>query len=112
MTNGRGSPILLLREKSKTMETRAGHDIGEECGCVSNHNPNPMELNRHHVVPQYAGGSNDPSNLVWICPTTHANVHELLRAWEEAGGEPNWDIRKHFSVYARHLAQRGYEERE
>lgn len=70
-----------------------------------------MELNHHHVVPKYAGGTDAPENMVWICPTTHANVHELLRAWEKAGGEPAWEVRKHFSPFVRELARRGYEER-
>lgn len=93
------------------METRTGHDVGKYCQCVTNHTPAPQELHRHHVVPLYAGGENAESNLEWVCPTTHANIHELLRAWEKYEGEPPWEIRKYFNPYVRELARRGYEER-
>lgn len=88
--------------------TYAGHDDGQHCHCVSDHNPNPMELNRHHIWPLYAGGPDEDWNIVWLCPTTHVNVHELLRAWEKYEGEPPWDIRKHFSHYTRSLAEEGW----
>jgi hypothetical protein len=35
-------------------------------------------LNVHHVVPIAAGGSNESSNLVLICPNCHATAHSLL----------------------------------
>lgn len=45
-----------------------------------------MELEQHHIVPKFLGGSNQPDNLVWICGNTHANVHELLRDMLKIGG--------------------------
>jgi hypothetical protein len=38
-----------------------------------------MELHRHHVLPLASGGPDVAANLVWLCPTAHANAHELLR---------------------------------
>lgn len=90
------------------MTTYGGHDLGEECRCVSNHNPNPMELNRHHIWPLGMGGPDTSDNIEWLCPTTHVNVHELLRAYEKYEGDPPWEIRKHFSPFVRTLAARGY----
>ena len=33
-----------------------GHDHGQACLCVADHRPRYDELNRHHIVPLYAGG--------------------------------------------------------
>lgn len=85
------------------------HDSNGNCECVANHNPNPMELHRHHIWPTGMGGPDIEWNLVWLCPTSHVNVHELLRAWVEADGVPDWNIRKRFGSYIRGLAQEGFE---
>lgn len=87
---------------------REGHDFGKQCVCVSDHNPNPMELNKHHIHPLGMGGADTEDNIVWLCPTSHANVHELLRAWVKNEGEPSWNVRKHFSPYVRDIAEDGY----
>ena len=39
----------------------------------------------HHIIPQYLGGTNDPSNLVELTVEEHAEVHRLL--YEQHG---NW----------------------
>lgn len=70
-----------------------GHDVGASCACVVTHAPMPAELHLHHIVPLYAGGGENPENEVWLCPTSHVNVHELIRAWERAAGEPSWEER-------------------
>lgn len=89
-------------------ETRAAHDFGRECQCVTEHRPQPIELHRHHIVPLYAGGPDVESNTVWICPTAHVSTHELLRAWERYEGEPPWEIRRQCGPYIRDLAERGW----
>lgn len=48
------------------------------------HRPAPLELERHHIQPRYLGGTDDLGNIAWVCPTTHTNVHELLRAMVSA----------------------------
>lgn len=67
--------------------TRMGHDDGAECVCISEHNPAPMELTHHHVWPLGMGGPDTPDNLVWLCPTAHYNVHELLRWFIRYNGD-------------------------
>lgn len=39
----------------------------------------------HHIIPQYLGGTNDPSNLVELTVEEHAEAHRLL--YEQHG---NW----------------------
>ncbi len=56
------------------------HDEGQSCKCSLNHQPGTLELVIHHVWPKGDGGPDDPANEVFICPTTHYNIHELLRA--------------------------------
>lgn len=90
------------------MSAVGGHDEGQVCACVSSHVPKPMELNKHHIHPLGMGGEDVPANVVWLCPTAHANVHELLRAWVKYEGEPPWEIRRNFSPYIRDVAEDGY----
>lgn len=33
------------------------------------------QINFHHIVPQSMGGSNNPSNLIELCPNCHARVY-------------------------------------
>jgi hypothetical protein len=88
------------------------HDVAAKCVCVRNHNPEPQELNRHHILPLAWGGNRESDNEVWLCPTSHTNVHELLRAYEKYEGTPPWEIRKHFSWYIRSLAVEGWKRRD
>lgn len=91
-----------------SMSDTLGHDHGQRCECVVNHNPNPMELNKHHIHPLGMGGTDTGDNVVWLCPTSHANVHELLRHWVRNEGEPPWSVRQFFSPYIRDIAEDGY----
>jgi hypothetical protein len=42
-------------------------------------------LHKHHIIPRYMGGSDDPTNLVELTPAEHAEAHRLL--YEQYG---NW----------------------
>jgi hypothetical protein len=89
------------------------HDHGQICPCVADHRPAPLELNRHHIHPLAAGGPDDDSNIAWICPTTHANVHELLRLIVARCGDLPWTVvtalyEQPVSRYAFHLAHEGW----
>lgn len=86
-------------------------DPGAECLCVKEHNPNAVQFHVHHIVPLAWGGADVQDNEVLICPTTHDNIHRLLREWKKAGGRPAWRIEKNFGPYARRLAQQGWENR-
>lgn len=55
------------------------HDEGQTCVCVAEHRPPVMEFIEHHIWPTYMGGPDVESNRVFICATTHYNVHEILR---------------------------------
>lgn len=90
------------------MNDSLGHDHGKSCACVATHTPAPQELNRHHIYPLGEGGTDAPDNVVWLCPTSHVNVHELLREIIRYEGDPPWDIRKRFGPYIRELAYEGY----
>lgn len=37
----------------------------------------------HHIIPRHAGGTDDPSNLIRLTITEHAEAHRLL--WEQHG---------------------------
>lgn len=77
------------------------HDAGQKCLCIAVHNPEPLELNHHHIWPQEYGGPTVPENLVWLCPTTHTNVHELLRLMVHAGSTLSWyQIKYGYTEYA------------
>ncbi len=54
------------------------HDAAARCPCVTEHRPPVLEFERHHVLPLYLGGLSD-GETAWLCPTAHANCHELLR---------------------------------
>lgn len=51
--------------------------VGGEYGCG---------LHAHHVVPLAAGGSDEESNLVLLCPNHHELAHQLWAA-SAAGGQ-------------------------
>jgi hypothetical protein len=55
------------------------------CRCSNRHVPKPTVIDAHHIWPRSAGGPTVAANLVWLCPTAHRNVHELLEAWHRAG---------------------------
>lgn len=92
-------------------DIRSAHDADAECTCVNDHNPNPMELHRHHILPLSDGGARVPANEVWLCPTSHANCHELYRAFVRYEGAVPWEIRRRFSRYICALAEAGYRQR-
>lgn len=88
------------------------HDHGRACLCRATHAPHPLELERHHVWPLGMGGPDTADNVVWTCPTTHTNTHELLRllmrvgplTWGEVGAMYDVPV----SRYAYDLAVEGY----
>lgn len=83
-------------------------DGERKCGCVKKHTPIPRELHRHHVWPEGAGGPNIRSNLRWLCPTTHSNVHKLWREYEKAKGTPNHIVLSQFGPYVQRLVADGW----
>lgn len=88
------------------------HDRDLVCKCVYEHRPTPLELNVHHILPQYLGGPDVALNRIALCPTTHANVHEILRLLLRDGpltyGEVDAANERPVSRYAYALAVEGY----
>lgn len=66
------------------------HDVEQHCDCMATHAPAPLELEYHHIWPLGMGGPDVASNKVWLCPTAHTNVHELLRLILRSGGTLTW----------------------
>lgn len=66
------------------------HDEGQVCLCQADHRPAPMELHEHHILPKINGGTDEPGNLVWLCPSSHVNVHEMLRFMLRDGRVWSW----------------------
>lgn len=81
------------------------------CTCVKDHNPNPMVIETHHVVPLSWGGLRETQNQVQVCPSTHYNIHHLLNEYVHTQGNPRWDVLRHFGKMARDLARQGWESR-
>ena len=92
-----------------TIEHPETHTAGMACVCVADHNPEPRDLERHHIWPLGRGGPDVAVNVVAICPSTHTNSHILERAWFKASGSPSWEIRRQFNFYTRELARRAYQ---
>lgn len=79
------------------------------CRVHHSHAPEPKVFHRHHVVPRSWGGGS--GETVDVCPTGHYNVHHLIDAYVRAGGDPGWDVRKHYGPFERSLAERAWEGR-
>ncbi len=60
------------------------HDESATCHCVAEHRPPVLEYEAHHILPLYLGGLTT-DETVWVCPSGHASIHELLRAMLKAG---------------------------
>jgi 5-methylcytosine-specific restriction endonuclease McrA len=89
------------------------HDGGQVCLCTKNHQPTPLELNAHHIWPKEYGGPSVAANLVWLCPTAHVNVHELLRYMVKVKRPLTWPettalYDRPVSLYAWRIACEGY----
>ncbi len=89
-------------------------DSDAKCLCVAEHRPSVLEYERHHVLPLYLGGADDPSSeIAWLCPTAHANCHELLRMMLRHGRtltdyELQVIVDRPVSRYAAALAREGF----
>ncbi len=88
------------------------HDPGAACRCCADHRPPVLEHEAHHVLPLFLGGDNY-GETVWLCPTGHANVHELLRLMLKTGRTlTDWELQqvedRPVSRFAANLARDGY----
>lgn len=37
-----------------------------------------MLLHKHHIIPKHAGGTDDPSNIIYLTVEEHAEAHRIL----------------------------------
>ena len=80
----------------------------KKCLCVKWHRPKPLILHAHHVWPLGDGGPDEDENLVWLCPTTHNNVHQLWRLTKKFDqGVVPLTLRRPYTDYAREIVDRG-----
>ena len=102
----------ILAAVGQPRTVNAFTDPGASCPCVSDHNPNVITFNIHHIQPLAHGGADTEDNEILICATTHYSVHHLLREAFKRDVSPNevpWEIRKRFGPFARDLAQQGWD---
>ena len=78
------------------------------CLCVKTHSPRPSILHSHHVWPLGEGGPNVKENLLWLCPTTHMNVHELWRVMDKLKGDVSPAQLPGYSRYVWAVVRRGW----
>ncbi len=88
------------------------HDSAAVCPCVAEHRPPVLEFFGHHVLPLYLGGLTS-GETAWVCPSTHANCHELLRLMLRLGRSlTDYELQaiqdRSVSRYAAALAREGY----
>lgn len=93
---------------------REQHDGGRICLCMATHRPAPLELVKHRLLPGEHGGTYAEDNVVWLCPTTHVNVHELLRFFVDLGFTPSfYEVTALYeapvSRYAYQIAAKGHD---
>ena len=93
---------VVLRLSRRTCQVHATHvpRIDRAGGWFTTH--------KHHIQPLALGGPDVASNWVQVCPTGHDAIHELLRAWIKADGEPVWEIRRYYHPEERWLAKQGF----
>ena len=65
-------------------------------------------VERHHIHPLEFDGPDTAANLIYLCPTSHTAVHELLRLMIKSMNQVPWEIRQHYGVAERRVAEDGY----
>jgi len=88
----RRTPALPTRRGSsypgQVLKRRRAKDGAEDCEACGWRPPPPLgpsALNVHHVKPRAKGGTDEPANLVVLCPNCHATAHALTRKRRLAG---------------------------
>lgn len=74
------------------------------CARSATHAPTPHQIDTHHIVPVSWKVDGTDWYTVDLCAGCHHNVHALIDAYIRAGGEPAWDVIRHFTAVERQLA--------
>jgi hypothetical protein len=80
---------------------------GTACPCVVRHAPQPRSLDYHHLLPESWGGLRELSNMIWLCPNAHRNIHSLLDLYVRYKGTPPEHELAKFSKFTRAHAAEG-----
>lgn len=72
-TKGKENPKSILELSSRTV-IKILRRMDLPCSCCGFHIKG-ISLDIHHIVPRAKGGSNDMSNLTYICPNCHRVAH-------------------------------------
>jgi hypothetical protein len=89
----------------------ARRPLGQGCACVDDHSPAAYIPAEHHIIPLSWDGPDIRENKRLICPNTHTATHRLIDEYVRAGGDPGWEVRRHFGVYVRELARFAWDHR-
>lgn len=94
------------------------YDQNANCACASEHRPPVLTYQWHHIRPLAMGGEDTKygvpnRNGIWLCSTTHDNVHEILRLMVSAKGLLGYRtvqriLPRPVSYYAWQIATDGY----
>lgn len=78
-----------VHDRDGALLTVAGVGPAHQCVAYPNspHRPTPMRYIWHHILPQTCGGKTSKDNLASLCDTCHYNVHTLLVALKQFGGD-------------------------
>lgn len=79
------------------------------CEVHFTHQPTTHINEQHHVWPLGHGGPDVAANKVIVCATGHSSIHDLLAKWLKVGGDPGWDVRRHYARGECDLARLGYD---
>lgn len=77
------------------------NNLDHECVCVQRHVPLPMALKSLQVG----------EDVLYLCPTTYANVMDLLTEFRIRDTLPPGRITKHYSKYVREICLRLWKDR-
>lgn len=67
-----------------------------------------VPIDAHHILPKAHGGSDDPWNLLDVCPNGHRRIHDYIRLLGKHNGKAPWLKRKFFGHKVRFYGAMGY----
>jgi len=109
MLSGQRRALDGLRDEFGPREVAAPRGTQAPCTVHSTHQPTSHINEKHHIWPQEYSGPTVPENLVVVCATGHNSIHDLLAKWLKTGGDPGWDVQRHYTRGERELAKLGYD---
>lgn len=74
--------IVLSKVRKRKNLNKLKRDLVESKGCceICKHNFKPI-LQIHHIEPVSTGGSDNPDNLLILCPNCHKTIHAIDSDW-------------------------------